>query len=148
MRLHLADAKAREFYAIQRIDLLVISVAGAGIYLVFESLKFVLENKLCVNMPLLELGGILFVAAILCNFASQWAGYYTNKNEACWAQLEHKALSGETLDNKQLQAQADYDEKADCWSLGTRIRNITSTILLLSGVILLMVFNITSFGAA
>ncbi|MBL8002379.1 MAG: hypothetical protein JNL05_10495 [Flavobacteriales bacterium] len=147
IKMHLADAKAREFYAIQRIDLLVISISGAGIYIVFETLKFMLQQRIALNPSTLEWGGVCFVLATLLNFASQWAGYYTNKHEACWAQFEHKRLGGACLNDKEAQEQKDHDTAAHLAGIWTRRFNLASTLAMLVGMVLLLVFNLTSFGA-
>lgn len=147
IKLHLADAKAREFYAIQRIDLLVISISGAGIYIVFETLKFMLQEEVVLSVGTLQWGGVLFVLAILLNFASQWAGYYTNKHEASWAQYEHKRLGGTALDEEATKAQCHHDTLAGIAGWWTRRLNIASTVAMLAGVVLLLVFYLTSFGA-
>jgi hypothetical protein len=36
---HQAESKHREFYSIQRLDLLVISLSGGGLYVVFEAFR-------------------------------------------------------------------------------------------------------------
>lgn len=145
VKLHLADAKTREFYAIQRIDLLVISVSGAGIYIVFETIKFVLEKNLTVSRCLLEWSGGFFVTAILFNFASQWAGFYANKNEVCWAHLEHKKASGDKLTEAQEKDQCGHDTLGSIYGWWTRLLNIASTVAMIVGIIILLIFNLTSF---
>lgn len=148
VRLHLANVSSRELYAIQRIDLLVISVSGAGIYIVFETMKFVIQNGYTINRSMLIWCGALFAASILLNFISQWAGYYVNKVEARWAALEHKKASGGTLSVEEERDQCESDVMGRIYSLWTRILNIASTITMLIAVILLLILNVTSFVAA
>ena len=148
LRMHLADAKGREFYSIQRIDLLVISVSGAGVYLVFETLKFLLTEEILVDRTALMAGGICFVVAILLNFACQWAGYYTNKHEACWAQYEHKRQCKEPITSEEDQVQCRHDTLAKIYSWWLRVLNIASTITMLIGVVLIAFFNLRVLPAA
>lgn len=148
IKMHLADAKSREVYSIQRIDLLIISVSGAGVYLVFETLKFLYTQQLAVDRLLLMAGGVAFVLAIMFNFASQWNGYFTNKYEACWAMFEHKRLNDEPMTADEDKEQARYNRLAVVHSKWVRGLNITSTALMVAGVVLLALFNLLYVPAA
>ncbi|HMQ77132.1 MAG TPA: hypothetical protein PKE21_13755 [Flavobacteriales bacterium] len=148
IKMHLLDAKDRESYSAGRIDLLVISVSGAGVYLVFETLKFLIAQKLHVEQDVLLCGGVCFVVATLVNFASQWTGYYTNRHEVCWAQYEHKRMGDEPMADDELQKQRKHDAQVRRYGWWTRRLNQVSTGAMLLGIVLLALFYLTALPAA
>ena len=53
-------------YSLQRMDLLIISISGAGVYVILETLKYSLEHPLnCIL--LLKITGAFFVLSIIIN---------------------------------------------------------------------------------
>ena len=68
------------FYAIQRIDLLIITISGAGVYVILEMLKFSRENPL-PHLLALKVSGCFFIAAIIINFYSQITGMNANEQD-------------------------------------------------------------------
>jgi hypothetical protein len=124
-------------YSIQRIDLLVISVSGAGIFACLEIMKYIRHEALERGMVLFKITGVLFVLAIVFNFLGKWAAY-----QSC----EHMKRSVD-LDIRQI----DYDVDTSVESkrhdrLYVRYRNamaftnVISTGSLLMGLILMIVF--------
>lgn len=97
---HKDKASEHLFYAIRRIDLLIISISGAGIYVVFETLRFVYKEPILLDVYYLKLAGCSFAAAIITNFFSQWAGYATNSYEEKYAEEEIKKERDEGFDKK------------------------------------------------
>ena len=73
-----------KWYAIGRIDLLIISISGAGIYSCFEIIKFMYSNKIESEFLMLKIAGALFVFSILLNFISQFASEYSNDKNAIY----------------------------------------------------------------
>jgi len=128
------------FYAIQRIDLLIISISGAGIYIIFETLRFFKENELVIDLYWLKMGGGLFASAIIVNFASQWTGFAANKNEENWAELKIEETMDQEVDKCKM---CRVDKNVSTYNTLTTILNITSTVLMIAGVILLIWFNFT-----
>lgn len=75
------------WYAIGRIDLLIVSISGAGIYSCFEMIKF-FETKIPkhdVDYSLLKYSSSLFVASIIINFISQFLSEKTNNVNAYYS---------------------------------------------------------------
>lgn len=142
---HQNKAKEGKFYAIQRIDLLVISVSGAGIYIVFEMIRFFKQaapQLQVVDLSLIKISGCLFVFAILVNFISQWTGFHANKQEDESTELAITKEKGDEIDEEKLKA---IDENAKFYSKSTDALNIVSTISMLFGIIILTIFNLFIF---
>jgi len=62
-----------DFYklASQRLDYLVVSVSGAGIYICLELMKYLNDNGICIT-NCIKLSGLSFAVAIILNFCSQF----------------------------------------------------------------------------
>lgn len=78
LKKHKENARSVVLYAMQRIDLLLISISGAGIYVCLEALKFSMEKSIVNNLWLFKLSGSIFVLAIIANIYSQWLSYKSN----------------------------------------------------------------------
>lgn len=115
------------FYAIQRIDLLIISISGAGVYVTLEALKYAHDNKF-TNLSLIKFSGILFVLAIIVNFLSQYFGKESNLYhiKMCSA----KITADEPPSAIQQQEIGYLDCKADLWDKLTRWSNYTSAVFM------------------
>lgn len=83
-RQDIKDRKEQAFkmwqYAIQRIDLLIISICGAGIYVTLETLKYIKDNSLGDSLYVKIAGGF-FLGAIIINFVSQFLGKKANEKD-------------------------------------------------------------------
>lgn len=142
---HYSKAKEKEFYSIQRVDILTISISGACIYIVFEILRFLnsaafVHTQTCT--ALLKISAIASVLAIAINFLSQILGYHANKFEAIYSREVVNQLEDEIEDDKKLDA---IDIKSKCYSKLTSISNVTATIFMTIGIILLVIFNLITF---
>lgn len=144
VRKHLEETKNKIHYSLERIDLLVISISGATIYIVFETLKFMYEQHQSFNTGLLIASGIITTFAIICNFISQWTGFLANKHEANHTEYE---LVG-VLRKKKKQDILDQ-EKSNRSSIkfgfATAIFNGLSTLLMIIGISFLVAFNLLTF---
>ncbi|MDI9257272.1 hypothetical protein [Flavobacterium sedimenticola] len=58
------------FYAHQRMDILIITISGAGIYVSLEAMKYFHEKNIEI-LPSLKIGSIFFVVSIIFNFIAQ-----------------------------------------------------------------------------
>lgn len=116
-------------YAVQRIDLLTVSLAGALIY-------YVLSND-CEN----DLSALLFlVLAVFLNFVSQWTGYYANVYESrYYVQMIRKDENDERFNEQLL-------NESNCWSRwnnkATTVLNIGSSLTLFTGLILVVICSV------
>lgn len=129
---------SNKWYAIGRIDLLIISISGGGIYIAFELLKFVKEHNMILNISSLKWAGVFFTFAIISNFISQFFGFYANDNESLYANQQIKIQSGEKVDDGIL---AKLDFKGTLFNRAVRTSNFISVVSMTVGIILLSVFS-------
>jgi hypothetical protein len=80
-------------YSAQRLDLLVVSICGAGIYIYFELLKYLTKEEMCTHWSI-KLFAVLFLFGLLTNFISQ-----------------HFALRSHYYDFLNCQEQIDFGDK-------------------------------------
>jgi len=140
---HLNNTRERTNYSIRRMDLLIISICGAGIFIIFQTLKeFKIGHVKIEDSTLLLISGLCFLIAIISNFISQKTGFYSNDNEEKFISLELKKIQGKKIDNCE---QEKYDNNVVKFNKVTNILNITSIFLMLTGLVLLAIFNFSLF---
>lgn len=122
------------FYSSQRIDLMTISISGAGIYVTLEGIKYAYENNL--NSACLKASGILFVIAIMVNFASQLTGKKSNE-------LDHNMSENQLIGD--LNRANLLDSKAENWSKWTTGLTIAGIALMFLGLVAISVFFLSFF---
>jgi len=142
---HRTNAKEKEFYSIQRFDILAISISAACIYIVFEILRFLknpanMHSETCT--VILKISAIASVFAIIINFLSQILGYHANKLEAEYSQEVINQLKGEITDDIKLNV---IDVKSQIVGSLTMFLNVATTIFMLIGIILLVIYNVITF---
>ncbi len=118
------NAKQYLLYAMQRIDLLLISISGAGIYGGWEIFKYVKDRSPLQNFCLLEISQILFLVTIVLNFLAQWFSYNTHWNEI--------------IGKEQIR---------DLYSKWVVRLNTVSTITFIGGLICISIFSFTCLGS-
>lgn len=139
----LAHTRERTMYAVKRIDLLIISICGAGIYIIFESFKAITKKELPAdNVWILKAAGIGFLIAIIVNFISQRTGYHANDYREKYTILEIHSIEGNKVDKG---TQTNHDEKAKSFTKWTNIFNFWSVVLMSIGLALLVIFNYSLF---
>lgn len=140
MEEHYASSRKREAYSVERLDLLTISICGAGLYICLETLRFLLTGT-ATGAPAwpVKVAGVLFTAAMAVNFLGQHAGARTNRAAAEWARhemlRERNGKAGPELDR--------YQRESQCYGLLTRWANRTGTALMLCGVAALLITYLT-----
>lgn len=134
---HEERSLSNKWYAIGRIDLLIISISGGGLFVLFETFKFIHGLKPPIDVGLLKCGAIYFVIAIIVNFVSQVFGFYANKYEAIFATKSIKKETGEQVDSLEF---AKLDVKIDFLNLSLNISNGISVISMFIGIILTSIF--------
>jgi hypothetical protein len=140
---HLNNTRERTNYSIRRMDLLIISICGAGIYVIFGTLKeFKVGNVKIEDSTLLLICGLCFLTAIISNFISQKTGFYSNDYEEKFISLELKKIQGKEIDSCE---QENYNKKVRDFNKATNILNITSIFLMFVGLVLLAIFNFSLF---
>jgi hypothetical protein len=128
---HQDGTKEKKFYAVQRFDLLIISINGAGIYGIFELIKVVAyKGSLSPNTFWYLFACFNFMYSIIINLASQWTGYKANEWECEKSECQIDEEKGE--DRKVEIAFAK--KKVDLYNAFTEVLNIMSGAVMLVGV--------------
>jgi hypothetical protein len=129
-------------YSMQRIDLLIISVSGAGIYICLQILQFIHEKALKVNTLSLKFTGCLFVASIIVNFIGQWCSYKANN-------YQYEITESKIYDIENKVDRSNNRSALVCYSSIynkiNNISNIISTSSMLVGLVLIIVFICSIF---
>lgn len=139
---HRERALQNKWYAIGRIDLLVVSISGGGIYIIFEAMKFIIENKLATDVSLLKTSGVIFTISIALNFVSQVFGWNANKYEAKWSKFKIDESRKKPIDAEEV-GKVDFKVSICNWCVA--VTNNLSIIGMLAGVVILLVFNYSQF---
>lgn len=140
---HLNNTRERTNYSIRRMDLLIISISGAGIYIIFETLREFKTGHIKIEYSsLLLFSGLCFLTAILANFISQKTGFYSNDNEEKYIRLELDKITGKEINGGK---QKKYDENVKTFNKSTDYLNAASIFLMLIGLVLLALFNFNLF---
>lgn len=134
---HEERSLSNKWYAIGRIDLLIISISGGGLFVLFETFKFVVEQKLLMDVGLLKCAAICFATAIIVNFISQIFGFYANKYEATYANKSIKKETGQHIEDLVF---AKLDVKIEFLNQSLNILNGVSVVSMFVGIVLTAVF--------
>lgn len=140
---HADNLRANKFYSMQRIDLLIISVSGAGIYGSMEIMKYVAGSKYlsCIQIQhfnnYFKIPGVLFILAIIINFISQWLAYYESAH-GLQSTLDDIYAREHNVD-KTNEIKASDARVAELNKL-TKFTNHTSTVLMILGLIFMIAF--------
>ncbi len=118
-------------YSIQRTDLLIISISGAGVYVILEVLKFG-YNKNLGNTGILKTAGLLFIFSIILNLFSQSTGRRANHHDIlfCDAHIE----ADDTPSEEQLAKISHHDCRSEIYSKWTHRLDKFSIIALAIGL--------------
>lgn len=128
-------------YAVQRIDLLIISISGAGVYVCLETLKYHKQTPL-ENIVTIKVAGLVYVVGIVVNLISQFTGKSANKYDMRMSQAKIDDANSPSEDKKN--EIAKYDCKSESFSRWTDGLNLTSLILMFCGLITLIIFFMIS----
>jgi len=127
---------SHKWYAIARIDLLIISISGGGLYILFELIKYY-KSINGQDITGLKISGVFFMAAILVNFLSQFFGYEANDCEAKFSNLKFLQAIKE---KEVIQSEFDrIDRKGKTYNFLVDITNWLSVGSMVLGLILLSV---------
>lgn len=127
-------------YSMQRLDLLIISLSGAGVYSTMELSKFLAEQHFChIAISNFQFPALAYISAIIANLLSQYTGYKSNDFDFQHCNEKIKA-------NKRKQGSTDWlkilklDKKSYIFDKITHILNFLSLLLLIAGMILTVFF--------
>jgi len=136
---HLNNTRERTNYSLRRMDLLIISICGAGIYIIFETLREFKTGEIGIeNDNILIATGIFFLLAITINFISQITGYHANNNEEKFIIMELDKIQERKINEQEQKSLNANVTSYDSW---TSILNIASIGLMFLGLIFLAIFN-------
>lgn len=135
--------RANKDYSMQRFDVLIISISGAGVYTSFEFMKFISTSTYFQMSPDIQnlniyykITGVVFTLSIIANFFSQWTSYRSTS-------MGIEATKGLVFKIKEM----DVDEKKTkkYQSLSDKLNKVTSilnfvTMFLMSLALVLMIF--------
>ena len=131
------------FYSVQRIDLLIVSICSAGIYVSLETLKFLSTNNQEISY-ILKISGLLFVLGVISNFISQFCGLKTNEKDylMCQVKIDCEDLEETENDKKEF---LEYELASKKFSNWTRYLNYTSLICMSFGLLTLLLYFFITF---
>lgn len=130
------------FYSIQRIDLLIVSISGAGIYVCLETMKYIRDNNLTDEI-FIKVSGGLFLLAIGFNFVSQIYGRKSNYQDYLMCDTEIKA--GKKISEKEQNEIDEHDRMSEKYSKLTNVLTDISTLLMFLGLVVTMLFFLFIF---
>lgn len=125
------------FYAIQRIDLLIIAISGAGIYVDLEVLKFSIEHPLD-SLWMVKLSGIILVFSITLNLISQMTGKKSNLHDMLMCNYELQA--GKKPSREESCQIEKHNDLSDKYSTYTRTLNVLSLVFMGIGLTMMIIF--------
>jgi len=114
-------------YSIQRMDLLIISISGAGVYVILEVLKFGYDKHLS-NPTILKIAGVLFILSIILNFSSQLTGRRANHHDALFCDAHIDADESPT--DEQTETIKFHDSKSDRYTKWTHRLDKSSVFIM------------------
>ena len=130
------------FYSIQRIDLLIVSICGAGIYVGLETIKYLSENKMDSSLWV-KFSSALFLIGIITNFLSQIFGFKANEQD--YLMCQEKIVCNDNPNESEKEAIDKFDKSADRFSKLTNKFNYISMGLMFIGLILMMYYFLVFF---
>lgn len=137
------DSMKGWFYASQRTDLLVISISGAAIYLILETLKYISEKQIGSCLLLLKISGVFFLIAIIVNFFSQLSSKKTNYYDVLMC--DEIINPTQSLSDSSNPKVIEYDELSEKYSDKTRKRSVISMVSALIGLSSIVSYFLLTF---
>jgi hypothetical protein len=139
---HRERALDAKWYAIQRVDLLIISISSGGIYIIFETIKFILEKQRSIDFMMLKLSGLFFALAIVFNLTSQFYGWNANKHESIYAGFKVRQERGGEVGEDKID---NTDRLVKISNRRLNIMNLISVAAMSLGLVLLLLFALLVF---
>lgn len=140
-------------YSMQRIDLLLISISGAGIYVCGEIFKFMVSDKVCIchiyTFPI-KISGLLFVIAIVINFLGQWASYKANMYDIFLTdtkiyEKENEEKLNDVEKTENFNSKKIYYSKKASYDKLTNLSNNISIFSMVIGMLILLIIIFITF---
>ena len=109
---HLRSSRQNKFYAVQRIDLLIIAISSTGIFISLKAFVADIAHKSYSDYYIFVAEAILFfIASIVYNFISQRTSYLANGFEIKWTIHEIRHLENRDDYNKQIHTSSNKKSK-------------------------------------
>ncbi|MFY0629254.1 MAG: hypothetical protein JXR05_02665 [Flavobacteriaceae bacterium] len=135
---HLDNTKEIKIYSLKRLDLLIISISGAGIFIIFETLREFKTNNIEIESSMIIfLSGLSLMLAIISNFFSQRTGYNANRYEEKYTNIQLRKIKGKDID---IFKEEKCNEKVKLYNKLTERLNVVSIGFMILGLILLTTF--------
>lgn len=141
---HVKVVRENKNYSMQRLDVLLITICGAGIYTSFELMKFVSTSKFlqigeirCIN-TYFKVTALLFTISIIVNFLSQWTAYKTTSSEIEYIKMVVLKAKGTEVDINKMLA---FKDKSDFYNKITSKANITGMLVMIAALVCLIIFT-------
>ncbi|MFY0644993.1 MAG: hypothetical protein JXR19_11045 [Bacteroidia bacterium] len=131
------------FYSERRMDLILVSISGAGIYLSISVLKHA-QELCCFNSLYIKLAGVFFAFAIIINFLSQWTSSTAHYDDYLFWKYLLLYPTEADRDEEVNDLLNKHFGRANLFNNLTLVLNIISTILMIAGI-LLCIINLWSF---
>jgi hypothetical protein len=134
-------------YSAQRLDLLIVSFCGAGIYVCLEIIKYSAVNKLQCGL-LIKFCGFAFLLGVALNFLSQHYGLKANRNDYLMsdAMLDAEDIKLNDIKKNLLIIEIKkYDDISEKYSNLTNKFNSYSMYALFAGLTLMLLYFFTTF---
>lgn len=132
------------FYAHQRMDILIISVSGGGIYVCLEAAKYLREDNYLITSDLIT-SAIAFVLAIITNFAAQKLSSEVYVCEYAISNIEVFCDEAELNPDNYKDEISQHKEKAKKIEKWNKYSNMISILTMLIGLIFLVIFFLFTF---
>ncbi|WP_405250352.1 hypothetical protein [Dokdonia sp. Asnod3-C12] len=143
---HINNVNENINYSMRRMDLLIITLCGGGLFVLFESLKELKQSENLIQFKsIIFLSGIFFLISIILNFLSQLSSYEANIYEVKYAQLQLKDIGHKTLDKGEKKSSEEFDKKKNKYDMKTKYLNLFSVLLMLSGLITIVILYVLIF---
>ena len=139
---HADNLRSANFYSIQRIDLLIISISSAGIYASLEIMKYVMASELLKPDQVagfniyFKITSLLFIVAIITNFVSQWTAHKGTSYSIESTKKEIYALEYKVDSSKEISYCDKYAEK---YNKITTYTNTCSTLSMFLGLVIMII---------
>lgn len=130
-------------YSSQRMDFLIITVSGAGIYVGLETIKYSFATHELPLIFLIKISGILFCFSIIINFISQITSRMGNHYDYLASSEKIEQSSPPT--QEQIINIRHFESKANTYDNVTGKLNTASTILMLLGLSIIVCYFISIF---
>ncbi len=130
------------FYSNRRIDLLLVSISGGGIYACLETVKFLSEKDASVHW-LIWISASSFLFTIIVNFIGQFVGKKANHYDYLYC--DAKIEGGEDPNCEAEMEIKKYDELSDKFSNAVGPINIACTVLMIAGLTSILLYFLAVF---